>query len=206
MTITSMLQSYASSGFGGSLGLGTRQAVIMVDFAKAYFEEGSPLYANAEGVRTTAIAMLRRARMRGMPVIHTRVEYDAAGVNGGIFYQKIAALSVFRAGGPLAGFAQGLEPTAGEPIVTKQYASAFFGTTLASLLTTLGVDCVLIAGMSTSGCVRATAVDAIQSGFIPVVLEDCVGDRHDAPHRASLFDLAAKYADVQKSDDVFARL
>jgi nicotinamidase-related amidase len=81
-------------------------------------------------------------------------------------------------------------------VVTKQYASAFFGTTLASQLKALGVDTVLIAGVSTSGCVRATAVDACQHGFVPLVVRDAVGDRHPGPHEANLFDLQAKYAEV----------
>lgn len=206
MTNTALRQDYAASGFGRSLGLGSRQAVIMVDFACAYFDPCSPLFAQAEGVRRSAIAMLRLARRMALPVIHTRVEYDSEGLNGGVFYRKIGALSVFRQGNPLGAFAEGLEPTAGEIVLTKQYASAFFATPLASILNALRVDCVLIAGMSTSGCVRATAVDAIQLGFIPVVLEDCVGDRNDAPHQASLFDMASKYADVRSSSDVFEAL
>ena len=96
----------------------------------------------------------------------------------------------------LAAFAAGLEPVAGETVITKQYASAFFGTTLASTLTSLGVDTVLIAGVSTSGCVRASAVDACQHGFVPLVVREAVGDRHPAPHEANLFDLQAKYAEV----------
>ena len=92
--------------------------------------------------------------------------------------------------------APAVAPRADEPMVTKQYASAFFGTSLASLLRAQGVDCVLLAGMSTSGCVRASAVDAMQHGFIPVVIGDACGDRHPAPHEANLFDLQAKYADV----------
>jgi nicotinamidase-related amidase len=96
----------------------------------------------------------------------------------------------------LARFDPALEPAAGETVITKQYASAFFGTTLASTLTALGVDTLLIAGVSTSGCIRATALDACQHGFIPLVVRDAVGDRHPAPHEANLFDLQAKYAEV----------
>ena len=89
-------------------------------------------------------------------------------------------------------------------MITKQYASAFFGTTLASTLTALGVDTLLIAGVSTSGCIRATALDACQHGFIPLVVRDAVGDRHPAPHEANLFDLQAKYAEVVSLDTVAA--
>jgi maleamate amidohydrolase len=198
--------SYSSAGFGRSLGLGKRPALLMVDFARAYFEAGSPLFADCDSVRLRAIELLKHARALGLPVFHTRVEYDLNGKNGGIFYRKIAALSVFRRGERLGEFAAGLEPLADEPVVTKQYASAFFGTTLGAMLTSQGMDCLLIAGMSTSGCVRATAVDAIAHGYIPVVLSDCVGDRHQGPHDASLFDLAAKYADVVASTVVLEEL
>lgn len=197
MTNESVLhQDYRRAGFGHSLGFGTRQALLMVDFAQAYFAPGSPLFADSDATRLVAGRALEAARHAGLPVLHTRVEYDAEGINGGMFYRKIAALSVFRAGSPLGEFADGLAPHRGEQVITKQYASAFFGTSLASTLTSLGVDCIFIAGMSTSGCVRASAVDAIQHGFIPVVLADAVGDRNPAPHQANLFDLQAKYADV----------
>jgi len=104
----------------------------------------------------------------------------------------------------LAAFAEGLEPKAGESVVCKQYASAFFGTSLASQLTALQIDTLLIAGVSTSGCVRASAVDACQYGFIPLVVRDAVGDRAAEPHEANLFDLQAKYAEVISLDAALA--
>jgi maleamate amidohydrolase len=113
-------------------------------------------------------------------------------------------LKVFERGerSPLAKFALGLAPEPGEIVITKQYASAFFGTTLATTLTSLGVDTLLIAGMSTSGCVRATAVDTVQHGYIPLVVRDAVGDRASGPHEANLFDLQTKYAEVVTLDSV----
>ncbi|HET8691446.1 MAG TPA: isochorismatase family protein, partial [Steroidobacteraceae bacterium] len=113
-------------------------------------------------------------------------------------FRKLPALASFERGRhpELAAFAQGLEPRPGEQVFTKQYASAFFGTGLAEALRALGVDTVLIAGVSTSGCVRASAVDACQHGFVPLVVREAVGDRHPAPHEANLFDLQAKYAEV----------
>jgi nicotinamidase-related amidase len=131
-------------------------------------------------------------------VVHTTVQYQPGGRDGGVFFRKVPALKCFEAGAhpELAAFAAGLDPVAGETVITKQYASAFFGTTLASTLTALGVDTLLIAGVSTSGCVRASAVDACQHGFIPLVVREAVADRHPAPHEANLFDLQAKYAEV----------
>lgn len=188
--------NYANGAFGGSLGIGRRQALVMIDFAQAYFVSDSPLFANCPKVVPQAAALLQWARGRGMLVCHTRVEYRPDGLDGGVFFRKLPALKVFTAGHPLAACVPSLAPHDNEPVCTKQYASAFFGTSLASTLRAQGVDCVLLAGMSTSGCVRASAVDAIQHGFIPVVVRDACGDRHPAPHEANLFDLQAKYAEV----------
>lgn len=207
MSLEDARSNYAASGaFGAALGFGTQQALVMVDFAVAYFDPASPLFADAPLALEQAQALLQWARQRGMLVCHTRVSYDSEGLNGGVFFRKIPALRVFCEGSPLAEFAAPVAPHEGEPVITKQYASAFFGTSLASLLRARGVDCVIVAGMSTSGCVRATALDAIQNGFIPVVVGDACGDRHQNPHRANLFDLQAKYADVMPFAELQARV
>jgi nicotinamidase-related amidase len=133
-----------------------------------------------------------------LPIVHTCVEYEPGGRNGGVFFRKVPALRCFERGAhpEWAAFAAGLAPMAGESVICKQYASAFFATPLASLLTAQGVDTVLIAGVSTSGCIRASTVDCCQHGFIPLVVRDAVGDRAPEPHEANLFDLQAKYAEV----------
>lgn len=192
----SVHDNYATGAFGAGLGFGQRQALVMVDFAQAYFVSDSPLFANRPEVVPQAEALLAWARARGLLIVHTRVEYRPDGLDGGVFFRKLPALQVFTTGHPLAETVPELAPLPNEPVVTKQYASAFFGTSLASTLRAQGVDCVLLAGMSTSGCVRASTVDAIQHGFIPVVVRDACGDRHPEPHEANLFDLGAKYADV----------
>lgn len=196
----------ASNAFGASLGIGTKQALVMVDFAQAYFEAESPLFTNTPEVLVRARALLDWARQRQMLVCHTRVEYDAEGLNGGIFFRKIPALRVFCEGHLLSEFVSTLVPLSTEPVIKKQYASAFFGTPLASTLRTQGIDCLIIAGMSTSGCVRATALDAIQHGFIPLVVSNACGDRHERTHNNSLFDLQAKYADVMPLKELQMRL
>jgi nicotinamidase-related amidase len=177
---------------------GRRPALLIVDFVRAYLAPGSPLYAGVENARAGAEKLLGLARQAGIPVFHTNVSYEPGGADGGVFFRKLPVLACFERGRnpELAAFAEGLEPRPGETVVTKQYASAFFGTPLASQLKALRVDTVLIAGVSTSGCVRATAVDACQHGFVPLVVRDAVGDRHPAPHEANLFDLQAKYAEV----------
>lgn len=194
----SLTENYAAGGFGLALQPGRRPALLVIDFVRAYLVEGSPLYAAAEPARAAAQMLLEASRRAAIPVLHTNVRYQPGGRDGGVFFRKVPALSCFEAGArpELAAFAAGLEPIAGETVITKQYASAFFGTSLASTLTALGVDTVLIAGVSTSGCVRASAVDACQHGFVPLVVREAVGDRHPAPHEASLFDLQAKYAEV----------
>jgi maleamate amidohydrolase len=177
---------------------GRRPALLVVDFVRAYLARGSPLYAGVEAARDACGKLLAAARAARIPVIHTNVVYQSGGRDGGVFFRKLPALSCFERGlhPDLAAFGEGLEPADGETVISKQYASAFFGTSLAATLTSLGVDTVLIAGVSTSGCVRATAVDACQHGFIPLVVRDAVGDRQPAPHDANLYDLQAKYAEV----------
>ena len=189
-------QDYAAAGFGGTLGSGRRPAVLVVDVVRAYLEEDSPLYAGVEDAVAACAVLVRAARAAGVPVIFTRVEYVPGGADGGLFYRKVAALRCFDQGDPLGEFPAEPAPLPGEVVVTKQYASAFFGTSLAATLTAGGVDTVVICGLSTSGCVRASAVDALQHGFRPIVVRDACGDRDPRPHEANLFDLRAKYADV----------
>lgn len=127
-------------------------------------------------------------------------------MDGGLFYRKVPALKCFEEGNPLGDFPASVQPTPRELVVTKQYASAFFGTILASTLTTMGVDTLLITGYSTSGCVRASVLDALQSGFTPFVIRDACGDRHPSPHEANLFDLSAKYAEVISESEALRHL
>lgn len=195
----SLEQNYARGGFGRQLELGSHPALLIVDFVQAYLVQDSPLYAGVEEARDACRTLLRLCREAGLTVVHTNVAYAPGGRDGGVFFRKLPALRCFERGGPrpeLAAFAAGLEPHPGEIVVTKQYASAFFATSLASTLTALGIDTVLIAGVSTSGCVRASAVDCCQHGFVPAVVREAVGDRAPGPHEASLFDLQAKYGEV----------
>jgi nicotinamidase-related amidase len=194
----SLQQNYARGGFGKSLEFGRRPALLIIDFVRAYLVKDSPLYAGVESAQSAACQLLGAARAARIPVLHTNVVFQPGGRDGGVFFRKVPALRCFEAGAhpELAAFAEGLEPRPEETVVSKQYASAFFGTSVASTFTALGVDTVLIAGLSTSGCVRATAVDCVQHGFIPVVVREAVGDRAPGPHEANLFDLQAKYAEV----------
>jgi maleamate amidohydrolase len=204
----SLQDNYKRGGFGHSLGFGRRPALLIIDFVKAYLVKDSPLYAGVEQARADCAQLLAAARAAKIPVLHTNVVYQPGGRDGGVFFRKVPALRCFEAGAypELAAFADGLEPREGETVISKQYASAFFGTSLSSTLTALGVDTLLMAGLSTSGCVRATAVDACQHGFIPLVVREAVGDRASGPHEANLFDLQAKYAEVITLADASAYL
>ena len=199
---TELADDYRQAGFNNRLGFGTRPALVVIDFCQAYLNPQSPLYAGVEDARASCQRVLNAAREAAIPVLHTRVEFQPGGADGGIFFRKVGALECFVRGNPLGAYGEGLAPTGDEVVVAKQYASGFFGTSLASTLTAMGVDTVIHTGVSTSGCVRATAVDACQHGFIPIVVRDACGDRDPRIHDANLFDLDAKYADVISEHEV----
>jgi maleamate amidohydrolase len=182
----------------GRLGFGRKTALLVIDLLQGYTIKGAPLFA--PGVVKAVAEMpelLKAARAKKMPVIHTRVLYNPSDfADGGIWIKKAPVLKGLVPGNRYAKFCKGVEPARGELVITKNYASCFFGTSLAATLTAMGADTVLITGCTTSGCIRASAVDAVQHGFRPIVIRECVGDRHDGPHEANLFDINAKYGDV----------
>ncbi len=202
----SLRQNYRGV-FDGRVGFGRRPALLVVDFMRAYTTPGLPLYAPAvvEAVAAT-VELLATARARGVPVVFTRVAYSAGAVEGGVFVKKVPLLRTLTDGAPAAEIVDELRPRADELVLTKHYASAFFGTPLSATLTSLGVDTAIVVGCSTSGCVRATAVDGMQHGFAVIVPKECVGDRAPAPHEANLFDIDSKYGDVVPRADVLAHL
>ncbi len=200
------LQENYRGAFDGSLGFGASPALILIDFVAAYFAKGSPLYAGVEGALASALRVREAARDAGIPVIYTNVVYQQGGLDGGVFYRKVPALEVFQSGDPLGDWPDGLEPGAGELVISKQYASAFFGTSLSATLTASGIDTLIITGVTTSGCIRATCIDTVSHGFIPIVVREAVGDRHDGPHAANLFDMNAKYGDVVDESAVIDHL
>ncbi len=204
--MTSDLAANYAGAFDGHLQPGKKLALVIVDVVLAYLDPASPLYAAGEAALASNERLRAAAKASGAPVIFTNVEYQADGADGGYFFRKVPALKAFVKGSPLGAFPAALQPGPSDLVVTKQYASAFFGTSLASTLHSLGVDTLLITGFSTSGCVRATALDALQHGFIPLVVRDACADRHAAPHEANLFDLQAKYAEVIGEQEAVALL
>jgi len=206
--VSDLDRDYASAGFARKLGWGTRPAVLLVDPALAYTSAESPLFLKSGRAAAKAMAVLaRKARKNGVPVVWTSVRYaDESCSEAPLFAAKVPALKVFAGGNPLGGFAPPLSPAPGELVVVKHYASAFAGTSLAAWLASHSIDTLVIGGYSTSGCVRASALDALQHGFRPIVVRDACADREGGPHENNLFDLNAKYADVIGLDEARSAL
>ncbi len=194
-------------GFGGRAGFGARPALVVVDLSLGFTDPRSPLACDLEGVVAAVGRLLDEARRAGVPVVYTTVAYDEGDTRtAAAFIDKVPALLTLAAGGRWVEIDPRIAPVPGEPVLTKLFASAFFGTPLASLLAASGCDGVVVTGASTSGCVRATAVDALQHGYRTVVPREAVGDRDPAAHDANLNDLDAKYADVVSVDEVVEQL
>lgn len=187
--------------YDNALGYGERPALILIDFVEAYFQLENELYANPRSALDEALKLRELAHEKNIPVIITNVVYDEKGLTGGIFFKKAKPLRNFTPSAKYNGWPKGLEPSAKDIMLSKQYPSAFFGTSLSSTLTAAGIDTVILTGLTTSGCVRATCVDACSYGFRPIVVEQACGDRHDGPHKANLFDMNAKYGDVVSTEN-----
>ncbi len=204
--MTEDLATNYARAYGTKVGFGSRPALILIDFCQGYFDPACDLYAGVEDTLASALRLRAAARAAGVPVILTNVVYHPLALNGGRFFEKAAPLKNFLAGNPMGNWPQGLVPEPDELVVSKQYPSAFFGTSLASTLTAMGIDSVLLGGLTTSGCVRASCVDAMSHGFRTAVVAEACGDRHPDPHRANLFDMNAKYADVVSEEAAIAYL
>ncbi|MFC4295912.1 isochorismatase family protein [Novosphingobium tardum] len=186
-----------AGAFAGHIEPGNSPALLLVDMVQAYLQADSPLYCDtAAAALNCALKLLGAARSGGRPVVFTNVVYAPGGTDGGIFYKKVPALKVFERGSPLGDFPPTLRPSPEELVVTKQYPSAFFKTGLDRWLAERGVDTLVIAGFSTSGCVRASGLDALQYGFAPFIVREACADRQAETHEANLSDLQAKYAEV----------
>ncbi|MGI8714067.1 MAG: isochorismatase family protein [Solirubrobacteraceae bacterium] len=193
----SAFESYAASGLGGRQGAGRRPALVIVDLNYGFTDPESPLHCSADAAVAATARLLGAARSAGCPVAFTTLEYDEAGrATAAAFLAKAPALAALAPGTRWPQINARVAPREGEPVLHKLFASAFFGTPLSALLVARGCDTVVVCGASTSGCVRATVVDALQHGFHVVVPRQAVCDRAPGPHEASLFDIDAKYGDV----------
>ena len=187
---------YAKARLGESVTLGSRPAVLVVDFSCGFTDPECTLGSDmTEAVEQTK-RLLDAARAKGLPVIYTTIGFDPSLKDGGLWMQKVPSLADLQLGGRWVEIDPRLEPREDETVVLKKGASGFFGTNLASILVSQGVDSIVLCGATTSGCIRATAIDLLQYGWPTIVPRECVADRAQAPHEANLFDIQAKYADV----------
>ena len=195
------------AGFHGRAGLGRHPALIVVDVNVGFTDPESPLVCDLEDVVVAIQRLLAEVRSAGLPVVYTTVSYDEGDKEtASAFLDKIPALLTLEAGSRWVEIDPRIAPREGEPVLNKLFASAFFGTALLSFLTANECDSLIVTGASTSGCVRATVVDAIQHGYRPVVPREAVGDRNPEAHAANLYDIDTKYGDVVSVDDVLVHL
>lgn len=193
--------------FSGRVGWGVRAAVLVVDLVRAYTEPDGPFALPDPGRFVAATsALVETARTAGVPVLWTVVRYRSWPADAGLFARKVPALAAFADGAPGGWGELALAPEPGDTVLTKRHASAFHGTTLPATLYAAGVDTLVVAGVSTSGCVRATATDALAHGFRAQVVRQACGDRTAELHEQNLADLDAKYADVVDLPDAVAHL
>jgi len=200
--MTDETEIYRKQGFAQSVGFGSRPALLIVDFVVGFTDPAHFGGGNIAPAIEKTVALLAFARAQRWPVAHTRVVYADDGSDAGAFTAKVPSLLKLTENSPLSQIVPELTPAAGELILRKRQASAFFASELASWFTYRGVDTLLVTGCTTSGCVRASVVDAVANNFRTVVLTDCVGDRAIGPHDANLFDMGQKYADLMRRDDV----
>jgi maleamate amidohydrolase len=197
---------YDQAGLGQSVTLGSKPAVLVIDFSCGFTDPECSLGSDCTAAVEQTKRLLDIARDKGFPVIFTTIGFEPSLKDGGLWMQKAPALADLQLGGKWVEIDPRLEPREDETVVMKKGASGFFGTNLASILVSQGVDSVVLCGATTSGCVRATAVDLLQYGWPTIVPRECVADRAQAPHDANLFDIQAKYADVVPVEDALAYL
>lgn len=200
------LDIYRSQGFAGQVGMGAKPGLVLVDFVVGFDDPAHFGGGNIHPAIEQSVELLAFARARKWPIAHTRVVYADDGSDAGPFTLKAPSLLKLTESSPLSQFVPELPPVAGELIIRKRQASAFFGTEFAAWLLHRRVDTLVVAGCTTSGCVRATVVDAVSHGLRTIVVKDCVGDRAMGPHEANLFDMGQKYADIVTRDELIARI
>lgn len=197
---------YQKQGFGQLLGFGATPALVVIDFTVGFADPTVLGGGNIPSAIERTEKVLAAARAASIPVAFSRHVYEKDGSDRGLFNRKAPIINSLTPESRIAQIVPSLTPLPGELILNKRYPSIFFRTDFASWLTIRQVDTLLITGCTTSGCIRASAVDCLCSGFRPIVLADCVGDRATGPHEANLFDLRQKYADVVDSQVVLERL
>jgi maleamate amidohydrolase len=194
--------TYQKAGFEGSYRLGVRPVVLVVDLSRGFTDPECPLGSDLDAVVEANVKLLMAARAHDVPVIFSTIAFTDAEVDGGVWLQKVPTLATLKAGSKWTEIDPRLGVRSDEVVITKRFASAFFGSHLPTILARLHADTVIITGATTSGCVRASGIDSMQYGYPTLIPRECVGDRHNGPHEANLFDLDAKYADVVSLQNV----
>lgn len=199
---------YERAGFGAPVRRGSRPGIVVVDLSRGFTEPEFPAGSDLSDVVASTSALLEAGRSRGVPIVFTTIAYTPAEADGDsvTWLHKATGMRGMREGTEAVAIDPRLKMREEDVLITKKGASAFFGTSLAATLTGFHCDTLLICGATTSGCVRASVVDAVQSGFSVLVPRECVGDRAQAPHDANLFDIQAKYGDVITLDDAVGYL
>lgn len=195
---------YQAQGMGHSSGMGAAPALVLVDFVVGFADPAHFGGGNIGPAIEHSVVLLAHARARGWPVAHTRVVYADDGSDSGVFTLKSPSLKKLTETSALSQIVPELAPIAGELVVRKRGASAFFDTQLSGFLRFRRVDTLIVAGCTTSGCVRATVLDSMQHDFRTIVAVECVGDRALGPHEANLFDMRQKYADLWSNEALLA--
>jgi maleamate amidohydrolase len=194
---------FKERGFGKLLGFGKKPGLIVVDIITGFTDPSMPMGSDLSPQIAQVNKLLHTMHTMKLPVFFTTISYDEETLaDAGLWLQKMEGLHTLKADTEAVKVDSRLDFQKGDSLLVKKYASAFFGTDLISRLNTNDIDTVIIVGCTTCGCIRATAVDALQYGYRPIVVEDAVGDRSLASHEQSLFDLQQKYADVMKTDQV----
>ena len=195
-------EHYGDREFGERVGFGDQPALLVVDLITAFTDPESDLGADVSDVVAQTGCLLAAFREADLPRYFTTVAFEESYGDAGRFVEKVPALRELRLGSDRVAVDERIAPVDDERVILKKYASAFFGTDLETELTTHRVDTLVVTGVTTSGCIRATAVDSLQHGYRTIVPADAVGDRAEGPHRANLFDIDAKYGDVVTTDAV----
>lgn len=197
---------YKSQGFGNSVGLSASSGLLVIDFTIGFIDPAWFGGGNISEAAARTEYLLAEYRALGLPIAHSRIVYPEDARFQTVFARKAPRLRLLTESNPASHFIPSLQPLPGECVITKTEPSAFFQTPLAAWLKEWGVDSLLVAGCTTSGCVRASVVDAKSFGFDTTVISDCVGDRAPGPHEANLYDIEQKYGDVRSAESVLREL
>ena len=196
------VEDYQRKGFMNRSGYGTKPALLVVDFIYGFTDPTTPLGGDFSKELAVTADLLETFRAAQLPIVYTTIAYEPGFKDGGVFVKKIPSLKILEVGSKMAEVDNRIRPRPDEYVALKKYASAFFDTDVDAYLKARSVDTIIMTGCTTSGCIRASAIDSMQYGYLTVVVEEGVGDRAQGPHDANLFDIDAKYGDVVSVDEV----